>query len=1031
MFTAHSEEVRMRVRPVLARSFFVLIVVSAIAWYALSRHTVRSASADGERGGSSEAIHFSAPAGDRPATRHILIDGVDAAILPNGRILTPAGVEISVDAPKPYGLALSPDGGTVATINSGVGPFSVTLIRNVRTSSPSISRIDVSSSFMGVTFSSDSSRFYASGGENGMIWVGATNAARIIGSVNLNGPGHPFGAPMDPTENPVGRFKGTFPGNLALGPTGRYLYVVEQGSFDVFVIDTRRIVTGFDPQGRILEPNNFPAVVGRVKAGRYPYAVAPTPDGRSLLVANVGVFQYTHLTPANPTGNPNHDYPLGYPGAGYPDETEHDRTIRIKKVDPRNLPTSLRDPDGIRVGYIDQDIDYVVPGLGSPNAPESSSVYVYSLSNPTTPSLAHVVRTGPGVGEVEHGIQSFGGSHPNAIAVGPDAIYVSNGNNDSISVLDRQYREGRRISLSLLRGTDRRLKGVQPVALALSPDARFLYVAEAGINAVAVLGYERGDLKVLGHIPTGWWPSSVRVSADGSTLYVANAKGRGAGPFDDVPPDNIGSPKASTIGSMSIIPVPDSHQLEVYTRQVLRNNGFRSADGDRDHDVRSAFGDSRDEGRDRHPIPSRPGQASRQIKHIIFVNKENSTHDQMLGDIVVTRRGVPVEGKPTYSLGYNASPNHHELALSFAFSDNFYLEPAVSSDGHRWLTNTYTTEFEDTHWPASYGGQRRDAGDDPNVFGPYPGRLGFTDANSSAEPNDYNQHGSLFLHLARNGHSFVNFGNGYEFAQVDEDFGTEPTGIRQHVNVPMEKVLRDNSDHLYPEYNTHIPDAPLPEDPQRFSRFGRFKQVFESRYVDRRRDVCRLPSYVDLYYPNDHGGGAFDIHPNGPAWSYTRFVQDNDTALGLTVELISNSPCWRDTVIFVVEDDPQNGLDHVDGYRSIFLAISPWVKREHVSKRHLSLASIFKTVNLILGLPPHNQYDAAASDLREMFTSRPDYRPYHLVPVQYAKGASQEWIAATRAIDFSEPDDDEVKLRAAILKSEGLPRPERPAPAHP
>jgi hypothetical protein len=247
----------------------------------------------------------------------------------------------------------------------------------------------------------------------------------------------------------------------------------------------------------------------------------------------------------------------------------------------------------------------------------------------------------------------------------------------------------------------------------------------------------------------------------------------------------------------------------------------------------------------------------------------------------------------------------------------------------------------------------------------------------------------------------------------------------------MEKVLRDNSDHLYPEYNTHIPDAPLPEDPQRFSRFGRFKQVFESRYVDRRNDVCKLPSYVDLYYPNDHGGGAFDIHPNGPAWSYTRFVQDNDTALGLTVELISNSPCWRDTVIFVVEDDPQNGLDHVDGYRSIFLAISPWVKREHVSKRHLSLASIFKTVNLILGLPPHNQYDAAASDLHEMFTSRPDYRPYHLVPVQYAKGASQEWIAATRSIDFSEPDDDEVKLRAAILKSEGLPRPERPAPAHP
>jgi hypothetical protein len=393
----------------------------------------------------------------------------------------------------------------------------------------------------------------------------------------------------------------------------------------------------------------------------------------------------------------------------------------------------------------------------------------------------------------------------------------------------------------------------------------------------------------------------------------------------------------------------------------------------------------------------------------------------MLGDITVTRRGAPVEGEPRYSLGYDASPNHHELALTFAFSDNFYLEPSVSSDGHRWLTDTYTSEFEDTHWPASYGGERRDAGDDPNVFGPYPGRLGFTDANSSATPEDYNQHGSIFLHLARNGKSFVNFGNGYEFAEVDEDGGTEPTGIRQHVNVPMEQVLRDNSDHLYPEFNTHIPDAPLPEDPTRFSRFGRFKQIFESHYVDRRHDVCRLPSYVDLYYPNDHGGGADDINPAGPPWSYKRFVQDNDAALGLTVELLSNSPCWKDTLIVVVEDDPQNGLDHVDGSRSIFLAISPWVKRGQLIKRHVSLASIFKTLNLILDIPPLNQYDAAASDLGEMFTTSPDFRPYHLAPIMFAKNASPAWIAMTRAINFSRPDNDELKLHAAILKSEGLP----------
>jgi hypothetical protein len=240
----------------------------------------------------------------------------------------------------------------------------------------------------------------------------------------------------------------------------------------------------------------------------------------------------------------------------------------------------------------------------------------------------------------------------------------------------------------------------------------------------------------------------------------------------------------------------------------------------------------------------------------------------------------------------------------------------------------------------------------------------------------------------------------------------------------MEKVVRDNSDHLFPSYNTHIPDAPLPEDPGRFSRFGRFQQIFEEHYVDRKKGQCKLPAYVDLYYPNDHGGGAFDINPNGPAWSFKRFVQDNDAALGLTVELISNSPCWQDTVIFVTEDDTQNGLDHVDGHRTIFLAISPWAKREYISKTHTSLASIFKTVYLILGLPPLNQYDAAATDLRDMFTATPDFAPYTHVPTVFAQGASPAWISMSQQIDFqSGPDRDEVSLRRAIMESEGLPRP--------
>src|SRR5262249_15532834 len=285
------------------------------------------------------------------------------------------------------------------------------------------------------------------GGENGMIWVGDTATATVVASVNLNGPAHPFGAPMNPSANPSGRFKGTYPGNLTLGPNGRYLYVVEQGSFNVFVVDTTKIVTGVNQSGLIVEPNNFGAVVGQAKGGRYPYGITATPDGR-LFVANVGVLQFSHLTPTNPTGNSNIDYPLGYPGTSWPDDFEHDKTIRIKKVNPRNLPLALRDPEGVRVGYVDQDRNYTIPGLGGPNVKESSSVYVFSLAAPTAPALIKRVKSGPLVGEVERGIASYSGSHPNAVAVGPQGVYVSNGNNDSISILDpNTHQEGRRLSL--------------------------------------------------------------------------------------------------------------------------------------------------------------------------------------------------------------------------------------------------------------------------------------------------------------------------------------------------------------------------------------------------------------------------------------------------------------------------------------------------------------------------------------------------------------------------------------------------------
>ena len=190
-----------------------LLLIAAATWTA-------TAEPGGPDGQLSQFLHFAAPAGNRPATTSTVIDGVNAAVLPNGRLVTPAGVEVNVQAPKPFGMALSPNGRVIATLNSGAGPFSLTLITDLSSGTPAVKRINLNASFMGVVFSPDSRRLYLSGGENGNIWVGDVATAKIIGSVNLNGPAHPLIGPLDVTKDPPDRFEGAFVGNMALDPTG-------------------------------------------------------------------------------------------------------------------------------------------------------------------------------------------------------------------------------------------------------------------------------------------------------------------------------------------------------------------------------------------------------------------------------------------------------------------------------------------------------------------------------------------------------------------------------------------------------------------------------------------------------------------------------------------------------------------------------------------------------------------------------------------------------------------------------------------
>jgi hypothetical protein len=465
----------------------------------------------------------------------------------------------------------------------------------------------------------------------------------------------------------------------------------------------------------------------------------------------------------------------------------------------------------------------------------------------------------------------------------------------------------------------------------------------------------------MGYFPTAWFPARLAVSPDGKTLYVADAKGFGAGPnggpnYQEGPEGNyIGD---ITHGFVSIISIPDGRALEQMTARVLRNNGFVSAT----QAVRRGAAS---------PVPP-PGQPSAKIKHVVFIVRENRTYDEVFGDLRIA--GAAVEGEPSMARwGENAlvkekgepaevedarvTPNAHALARRFAFSDNFYVDSDVSVDGHHWLVGNYPNEVLESGWPAAYG-DKLDFVPDADA----PGRLGIGCGNPC--PETYLEAGSLWEHLAKHHISFRNYGEGVSSPGKYDGPGLMPTGLREAVNMPMPEVLFENTSRSYATFNTNISDQ---------YRFRQFQREFEIRFVNGKGS---LPQFIYIWLPNDHTAKP---RPEDGYRYRASYVADNDLALGKLVELFSHSPFWKDMAIFVTEDDAQGGRDHVDAHRSLLLVISPYARRG-VSHVHTSMASIIKTFDLIFGLPHLNQYDAAATDLSDMFTTTPDFRPFEALP---------------------------------------------------
>jgi len=864
----------------------------------------------GQAAPSQKPTLLEAPAGTLP----VKINPRGMSVLPNGRLITPFGKHVKV-APHPYGLALSPDGKTLVTVNGGTHPFSASIVTDIYGLSPHVAQIppgfrssgaDPESVFLGAAIARDNRTLYLSEGNNGNVGIFDLVSQRRLGSLSLDG------------EFQGKTYSHSLSAELELSHDGKALYVLDLAHFRLVIFDTRS-----------------KQAVSSLGVGRMPFGLALSPDGKTAYVSNVGTFRYS-LVPNYDEKNPR-DTGLTFPAFGYPSkEAAEGVTVEGKQI----------------------------PGLGDPNVPESNSLYVIDVRNPHAPEVLDRIRTGLPIGD-----QIVGGSSPGAVVAGTKKVYVSNATQDSISVIDAR---GRRMEQNALIAPDSSVKGLRgflPFGMALSPNEKRLYVACAGINAVAVV--DTDQMQLLGFIPTAWFPARLALSSDGKTLFVASAKGFGAGPNGgrgvQLGPEGayVGD---ITKGIVSTMTIPKDHQLSPLTLQVMRNNGFVPgflAQAPAPPSVRSP----------NSPVPL-PGGPSQKIRHVVYITKENRTFDEVFGDLegadaerdaTLARWGMDAtvqeekkendakEPPPTLE-HIQVTPNEHALAKRFAFGDNFYVDSDVSVDGHLWLVGNYPNELLESAWPAAYGG-KLDFVPDQDA----PGRLDI--GSSSTMPETYLENGSLWENLARSQISFRNYGVGIELPGNDESTGEYPTGSRQVVNVPMPKVLFDNTSREFPTFNTNISDQ---------YRFEQFKKEFDEFASGKKP----MPQFIYIWLPNDH---TADPRPEDGYAYHASYVADNDLALGKLVELLSHSALWNDMAIFVTEDDAQDGQDHVDAHRSLLLTISPYAK-PGVSHVHTSMASIIKTIDLILGMPFINQYDAAASDLSDMFTDTPDSTPYSALP---------------------------------------------------
>jgi DNA-binding beta-propeller fold protein YncE len=641
------------------------------------------------------------------------------------------------------------------------------------------------------------------------------------------------------------------------------------------------------------------------------------------------------------------------------------------------------------------------------------------------------------------------GTHPCALEISPDGrtMYVALANRDAVAAVNIGADQ-----FSVKGYFDTRLPqqsyfGAEPEALALSPDGSRLYVANAISDAVAVMdttkltakAAKEGMVEPIGFLPTEWMPMSMSFS--GGKLYVATAKGKGTGP-NNFPqrqvPGQRGRQGSSTYigtllyGSLAVLDVKGMEpELPKWTAEVLESNRMKAAE------EKIQFADGRPD----------------HIKHVIYIIKENRTYDQVLGDLRQNGKAVGNGDASLAMYGADITPNEHKLALQFGVLDNFYDSGEVSGDGHVWSTAGIGTDYLEKTWQQNYRGGQRTYDFEGVVAEGYPILQKIPDVNEPAS-------GYLWGNMDRHGKTHYNFGEYISSTFCDvkksgssqegpllEGSHCEQTAVkpgdafpeewggginkwpwpipRLAKNIPTKPELVGHFAPESPDFNLRVPDQ---------IRAEIMLKHLKGWIADREAGNDKMPNFIMMRLGNDHTAGTT---PGGPTPKSS--VADNDLAVGRMVEAVSHSPYWEDTAFFILEDDAQNGADHVDAHRSLALVVSKYSPRAvdgapFVDSRFYSTVSVVRTMETLLGVPPMNNNDALSSMISTLFTGAGDQAPYTADCSNRDNGliymANQRTAPGAREsskMDFTHEDHADPQKLNVILWKDAMG--DRPVPA--